>query len=252
VPVRLVTGHGNLGSPDDEAANLRYTEARLSRAGALAVSGRPRLPIALINGDLHVGGSRPGFDPGQILDALALAATTPTATDDDLLACIGAPHAATGAVVSGDLAELRAARPARLRYEPNVTAIGTDRLAITNLAPGIGPSEVSRHLAERSGPRCSLELDQDDDDDREELARLVYLPLLDVNDESWGEESRIVLTLRADADIEVVRQQVLDVWPVVVEVDAQLPAPLAELVRAEVDPDMAGQLAAIAALRRLI
>jgi len=254
VPVRLVTGHGNLGSADYEAANLRYTEARLSPAGALAVSGRPRLPIGLINGDLHVGGSRPGFDPVQVLDAVALAATTPTATDDDLLACIGAPHAATGALVSGELAELRAARPARLRYESKVTIIGPDRLAITDPAPGIGPNDLQHQLAERSRPHRTLAHDTDDleDDDLEELARLVDLPLRDVNDESWGEESRVVLTLQAGADIEVVRQQVFDVWPVAIEVDALLPAPLAELVRAEVDPDRASQLMAIDALRKAI
>lgn len=254
VPVPLVAGHGNLGSPDYAAADPRYTEARLSPAGALAVSGRPRLPIGLINGDLHVGGSRPGFAPDRVLDAVVLAATTPSATDDDLLACIGAPHAATGALVSGELSELRHGRPARLRYEPRITILGADRLAITDLAPGIGPSELLHQLTQRSSPRRTFEPGPDvlDDDDLHELARLVDLPLLDVNDESSGDESRVVLTLAPGADLEAVRRQVLDVWPVVVEVDAQLSAPLAELVRAEVDPHRAAQLAAIDALRQAI
>ena len=55
----------------------------------------------------------------------------------------------------------------------------------------------------------------------------------------------------AGADPDRMIDRLLDVWPVSVDVAARLPAPLADLIRAEVDPNRNAQPAALAALRSL-
>ena len=74
--VPLVDGHGNLGSADFGPAASRYTEARLTPAGVLAVQSDrgavPTLPFGLVLGDMYAGGEAPPFDPIRVLDALIL------------------------------------------------------------------------------------------------------------------------------------------------------------------------------------
>ena len=71
--VPLVEIHGNVGGPNanDTPANPRYTEARLTRGGVLALASErgdaPRLPFVLMNGDLHLNGTQPPFDPESVV-----------------------------------------------------------------------------------------------------------------------------------------------------------------------------------------
>lgn len=96
VQVPLVDGHGNFGSPDFEPAAARYNEARLSPAGAMALEAErrdgPPLPIGLINGDVHVGGRRPPFDPKRVTTTLVQLVDGEDLTDAQVVDGVGAPQ----------------------------------------------------------------------------------------------------------------------------------------------------------------
>lgn len=121
--VPLVEHHGNFGSPDEGPADPRFNEVRLTAAGMLAASrsSAPNVPLGLINGDLHLGGLRPGFAPPEIIDAVLLALREPDCTDDELVALVSGPVAATRAAVQVDRAALREGRSTQLRYQATVT-----------------------------------------------------------------------------------------------------------------------------------
>jgi DNA gyrase subunit A len=247
IPLPLVESHGNFGSADFGPAEPRYNEARLSRAGLLAVSSEdgPRLPLGLINGDVHVEGTRPAFAPHDIIDAVSLAAREPRCSDDDLIAYIGSPVAVTGAAIAGDLAALREGEPARIRYSAKITIESGPPpcLVISNLPPSIGVFEAIEAIepagkaeAHRSAPRPG--------DSRSDS------PIVAVLDVSTGDETRVLVRLQPDADPNAVARLLHDTWPISIEHDLQLPAPLAALVRACVDPDRSSQLIALGELRR--
>ena len=93
--VPLVDFHGNYGSPDeaDGPAAPRYTEARLSAAGGIVLAAErgvgPRVPVTLINGDLHAGGSAPPFAPARVIDALLALVDDPRVGDDEIIERVG-------------------------------------------------------------------------------------------------------------------------------------------------------------------
>ena len=75
VPVGLVDGQGNFGSRSgDPPAHFRYTEARISPAGRVALAAErgelAPVPIGLINGSTHREGLRPPFRPHAVLAAI--------------------------------------------------------------------------------------------------------------------------------------------------------------------------------------
>src|SRR5260221_8640476 len=75
LPVPLVDGHGNFGSRDgDPPAGWRYTEARLSPAGQVALAAErgelAPVPAGLITGNTYQLGLRPPFRPAAVLDAI--------------------------------------------------------------------------------------------------------------------------------------------------------------------------------------
>lgn len=149
IPLRLVEGHGNFGSPDYSAASAHFTEGRLTPAGLMAVESDrgdlPRLPIGLINGDMYAGGAAPSFDPALVLDALTAAIERPELHDEDYAAVISRPTFPTGCSVVGELAALRAGERARLRSSARITAgrgPRASRLLITDLPLDVGPNEV--------------------------------------------------------------------------------------------------------------
>jgi len=74
MPVGLVNGQGNFGSRgDDPPAGSRYTEARISPAGRVALAAErgqiAAVPIGVINGNTYRGGLRPPFRPDAIIAA---------------------------------------------------------------------------------------------------------------------------------------------------------------------------------------
>jgi DNA gyrase subunit A len=66
MPLLLVDGQGNFGTRgNDPAANYRYTEAGLSRAGQVVLAAErgelAPVPVGLINGNVYREGLRPPF-----------------------------------------------------------------------------------------------------------------------------------------------------------------------------------------------
>jgi hypothetical protein len=75
MPLLLVDGQGNFGTRgNDPAANYRYTEAGLTRAGQVVLAAErgelAPVPVGLINGNVYREGLRPPFRPLAIIEAL--------------------------------------------------------------------------------------------------------------------------------------------------------------------------------------
>src|SRR4051794_20336755 len=125
VNLRLLDPHGNHGSPDFSAAAPRYTEVRLSPIGMLAVAaergGGPPVPIGLVNGDVHLGGEHPPFDPVRVTDTLARLIDEPDLTDEELVDSMGTPAFPTGCVVHGDFDALAHGEAIRLSLFARLT-----------------------------------------------------------------------------------------------------------------------------------
>lgn len=126
-------------------------------------------------------------------------------------------------------------------------AIGSYRgqrcVDITRLPPTVGAETIGTSVAARATRRQRRGVDLDDELDRE-----LRIPLRDVLNVSSGYEERVVCIPEADADIQAVAQQILDTWPVTIEMHVQLPQPLPQLLRDFVD-DPATQGPALRTLR---
>jgi DNA gyrase subunit A len=244
----LVDFHGNNGSVDenDRPANPRYTEARLSTAGTLALAAErgdgPQVPVALINGDLHVDGSAPPFSPTRVIATLLALAEDPEPDDDEIIARVGPPATPTGSEVACDLAALASgARTAMIETARLAVEQGNRGalIVLTQLPLGVGGDTITRALAHRVNAAWRRDAGNDD-----ELA----LPLRDVRDESSGEDARIVCELRPGAGIGDCEQRIESTWGVRVRREVQLSAPLAQLMRGLVHEDVAAQRSALAEL----
>ncbi len=123
-------------SPDFGPATPRYTEARLTPLGLAALAAERHqtgpIPIGLINGDLHVGGCRPPFDPHRVVAALRSAAEDPSA---DLAAIVGPPAFPTGCTVEvAGSAALAAGRNTTLTVAAQIT-VEQQTLAVVSRQP---------------------------------------------------------------------------------------------------------------------
>jgi DNA gyrase/topoisomerase IV subunit A len=246
----LIDGHGNLGSEEDAPANSRYTEARLSPAGALAVAcehgALPRLPIGLVNGDLHFGGTAPAFDPARVVTAVLRAGDDATASDEELIDLVGPPSFPRGCSVAGDFAALAAGAPAELQLAAHVTVEEDEPRAVivvTDPPPGVSTTNMRGAIANRVSTAAQL------DQRSAKIARRVGIPLRDVRDESRGDTVRIVCVPRRTADLDECVEKVRQTWPVTNTIKALLPRPLAPTIRSIAEaPDV--QRPALEALLR--
>jgi len=248
----LVDFHGNNGSADeyDRPANPRYTEARLSPAGAIALAADhdegPRVPLALINGDLHVDGLAPPFSPRRVLATLLAMSDDPQLTDEDIVERVGPPSSPTGCDVVCDYAALAAGEStvmiltAHLSHE---SAEGGQLIVLTHLPLGIGDFVVAQMLSARMESVARRDPDWDPD----EFAELA-LPLRDVRIESYGDVTRIVCELREEVTAANWEAQIASTWGVSTRRQVQLRAPLPQLMRELVDEDFAAQRAALVLL----
>jgi DNA gyrase/topoisomerase IV subunit A len=251
--VALVDFHGNCGSPDDRPANPRYTEARLSRSGAIALAAErdqgPKVPVALINGDLHVDGLAPPYSPARVTAALLAIIDNPRLTDAAIVELVGPPESPTGCGVACDYHLLAAGDPTAMimTAELTIEAVHTGAaIVLTHLPLGIGGERVMSALVARVNSLARL----DPDRVPQEFVELA-LPLKDVRDESYGTVTRIVCELRSEANITEVEPQIASTWGVRTRSQVQLAAPLAQLMRELVDEDPEAQREALAALANL-
>lgn len=248
--IALVDFHGNGGSPDDRPANPRYTEVRLSRAGEIALDAErgagPKVPIALINGDLHVGGLAPPYSPTRVVAALRTMIDNRPLADAEIVELVGPPASPTGCDMACDYQALGAGDPTTLVLQARLTVEVVDDAAgivITNLPLGVGVDAVTEALAGRVNLQSRLNREVD----REGFAKLA-LPLRGLRDESLGDATRIVCQLRSGADPATVGPEIASTWGVGTRCEVQLAAPLAQLMRELVDEDPEAQRNALAAL----
>ncbi len=113
MPLLLVDGQGNFGTRgNDPAANYRYTEAGLTRAGEVVLAAErgdlAPVPVGLINGNVYREGLRPPFRPLAIIEALREVIQRPRATGQDLISIVGPPWFVNGCTVTGDFAAMAA------------------------------------------------------------------------------------------------------------------------------------------------
>jgi len=159
MPLLLVDGQGNFGTRgNDPAANYRYTEAGLTRAGQVVLAAErgelAPVPVGLINGNVYREGLRPPFRPLAIIEALREVIQRPRAAGNDLISIVGPPCFLNGCTVTGDFAALAAGRPTVLRLEARVR-VSDDHgsVLIENIPPNANPDEVATALAERARRR---------------------------------------------------------------------------------------------------
>jgi hypothetical protein len=248
MPVNLVRGQGNFGSRGiDPAANFRYTEARIARAGRVALAAErgeiAPVPIGLINGNTYREGLRPPFRPGAIIDATREVIERPDVPDRELAGIVGPPCFMTGCVVTGDFAALSAGRRTELRLQAKVSVNGQGKVVLENIAPNIGIDDVVRIIASRASARRWA-------DDHPGLHHRIQLPLAGIQDETQANPfGRIVCTPALGTSPEQLRDLLLDVRGVYTAMPVTLRQPLAALikhwVRANIHEDLPASLAAL-------
>jgi hypothetical protein len=233
MPVRLIQGRGNFGSRgDDPPASFRYTEARITQAGKVALAAErgelAPVPIAVINGNTYREGLRPPFRPHAVLAAVREAVTRPDVTDAELTAMIGLPYFLTGCTVTGDLTALAAGRRTDLRLQAQVR-IGDDRrtVVIENIPPNVSTDETARTIASRAhAPRWGS--------GHPGLHRMTHLPVAGLRDETSEQASpfgRIICMPTPGTSPEQLRDLLLDVTGVSTTIPVALPRPLPDLIR---------------------
>ena len=170
----LIDGHGNFGSPDDDPAAMRYTEARLAAAAMEMVASiaedtvdfqpnydgtetQPEvlpagLPNLLVNGAAGIAvGMATNMAPhnlGEVIAAARHLIAHPEASLDELMRFVPGPDLPTGGKIVG-LAGIRAAYATgrgifRTRAAARIEQITPRRTAIvvTELPYNVGPEKI--------------------------------------------------------------------------------------------------------------
>ncbi len=246
--IRPYRPRGNLGSRVDPPASPRYVEMSLSEVGRmLATEGpAPSLPVGFINGNIHVDGTRPAFEPTRVLDAVMLAASSPSVSDAELVDIVGPPAFPAGCAVGGDVGALHAGEAATLtltaRLDPDPS--GTE-LLMTGLPPVVNPNEVIQSLTERAAPPPARPPGT-----RAFIA--TRIPLGDIRDLSRPGEEVYALTPSRGTELAALRSKVLDVWGVSTAVRVHLPASTPIIVRHHARGEPGAVARAVAQLRDLV
>ena len=212
----LISGHGNFGSPDHPPAAERYTECRLATLANEMLAGideetvdfvdnysgefrepvvlPSRFPNLLVNGSqgIAVGMATniPPHNLGEVIDATVHLIDHPDATPDDLMQFVKGPDFPTGALILGRAGILDAYRTGRgsirmrARAEIEENKKGTF-IVVTELPYQASPAAILTKIADLVTAR---ELDG----------------VADINDESSGNNTRLVVKLKRDANANVV------------------------------------------------
>jgi DNA gyrase subunit A len=236
VHLQLVDFHGNYGSPDFGPASARYTECRLSPLGEAALAAERGelgpLPVALVNGDLHLGGRRPPFAPRRVLAAIrALADGAPDETIPEL---IGLPSFPSGCQVAGDAIAVASGGPSEIVTSATLVD-GTSReratVTITTLPPFSSASGIAtriQHAVDWHGRGLPGRPRSPGDD--------APSPVSDVNDGSVSDRTALVVTGAIGASHAEVRRFLDGIHGVHQRIEVSIGAPLASLLRPFAEP----------------
>ena len=207
----LIAGHGNFGSLDYGPAAERYTECRLAPLAMAMLSDidentvdfadnysgefqepavlPARFPNLLVNGSqgiaVGMATSIPPHNLGEVIDAVVHLIDHPEATSDDLMQFVLGPDFPTGALIMGRSGIMDAYRTGRGSVRMRALAEieegpRSDRIVITELPYQVGPNAVLSKI-------------------KELVASREIEGIADANDESAGDDTRIVITLKRDA-----------------------------------------------------
>jgi DNA gyrase subunit A len=249
MPLLLVDGQGNFGTRgNDPAANYRYTEAGLTRAGEVVLAAErgelAPVPVGLINGNVHREGLRPPFRPLAIIEALREIIQRPRATGQDLISIVGPPCFANGCTVTGDFAAMAAGRPTTLRLEARVR-VSDDQgsVLIEKFPPNANPDETATTLANRASMRAWAA-------EHPGLYGRSHLPLWEIRDESSERHGDLLICVPSrETTAGELREQLMNVYGVYttvrVDLPRSLPAMLRNWVKAHADEDLLTSLAAL-------
>jgi len=217
----LVDGHGNFGSPDpnDRAAAMRYTEARLAPL-AMQLLGEideetvdfaptydgntvepvvlpARFPNLLVNGGggIAVGMATniPPHNIGEVIDAVLHVLDNPDATNDDLMQFVLGPDFPTGGIILGRSGIHDAYRTGRGSIKMRAVAEIEEtkhgqRIVVSETAYQTSVEVIGQKIAELVNDR-KIE------------------GIRDVRNESSGDTVRLVVELKRDANAQVVLNQ---------------------------------------------
>lgn len=209
----LIQGQGNFGSMDgDEAAAMRYTEARMAKpADEMLVDidketidfrdnfdgseQEPvvlpaKLPNLLLNGQIGIAVGMatniPSHNLGELVDATVELIDTPEATIDDLLKHVKGPDFPTGAIVYGGAPMKQAYQTGRgsvmMRAVADIveTKKGRHQIVVSQIPYGVNKATLIEKIAE--------------------LVKDKKLNgISDLRDESARGEVRVVIELKKDA-----------------------------------------------------
>ncbi len=212
----LIDFHGNYGSPEDPPAAARYTESRLHSLATQMLAGidentvdfvdnysgdfqepqvlPARFPNLLINGSqgIAVGMATniPPHNLSEVCEAVTNLLRNPQATIDDLMQFIKGPDFPTGGSILGRAGIEDAYREGRgsIKTRANIETVqikNRQALVVTAFPYQVSAGVVARKIASLVDAR--------------ELEGIA-----DINDESSGDETRFVISLKRDANAEVV------------------------------------------------
>src|SRR5579871_1515729 len=221
----LIDFHGNYGSPDWPAAAERYTECRLSQLSMQMLDaidedtvdmGRnytneedepyvlpARFPNLLVNGSqgIAVGMATniPPHNLGEVIDATIHLIDHPDATPDDLMQFVKGPDFPTGGSILGRQGIIDAYRTGRgsirMRAKAEIVdARGGEQIVISELPYQASPKAIQERIAELVNSR---ELDG----------------IRDIQDLSAGDDTKIVIPLKRDANASVVLNNLWKLTP---------------------------------------
>ena len=221
----LVDGHGNFGSPDHPPAASRYTECRLAPLANRMLDGidedtvdfgdnysgefreptvlPSRFPNLLVNGSqgIAVGMATniPPHNLGEVIDATIHLIDNPEATPDDLMQHVIGPDFPTGALILGRSGILDAYRTGRgsIRVRARMEieeSRGSTYIVASELPYQSSPAGILLRIKELVESR-QLE------------------GIADLNDDSSGDTTRLVVKLKRDANANVVLNNLYKLTP---------------------------------------
>ena len=223
----LVDGQGNFGSMDgDNAAAMRYTESRLSKAAHALLNDieydtvnyqenydgaekeptvlPARFPNILVNGGsgIAVGMATniPPHNLGEVVDATCMLIDNPEATIDELMAVCPAPDFPTGGIILGRTGSHSAMHTGRGsvvmrgRAEVEVDKKGREAIIITEIPYQVNKARMVERIAEL-------------------VKEKKIEGISDLRDESDKSGVRVVVEIKKDAMGEVVLNQLYSYTP---------------------------------------
>jgi DNA gyrase/topoisomerase IV, subunit A len=227
--VPLLSKCGNFGSRgNDPPAGFRYTKARLSPAGQVALAAErgemAPVPIGLINGSTHRGGTRPPFRPEGIMGAIREVIRRPQATDEEIVAIIGPPDFLTGCEVAGDLTALARGEATDLTLRARIILDeDSHQIMVQNIPPNVSTDDVLMSVTDRASQHGWAAR-------HPELHKAAGLPIEDVRDLSSEDSDRFVCIPLPGTSLETLRDQLWDVYGISTTMPVALPRPLPDMV----------------------